>query len=103
VVFTTLLSIETMHNEKEQGVKLPREGTRLYNTLVCLGSIEPASSKEVTDALALRGHIYTVSDVSSYLMILRTRGLVRVVDYKRGVAGGSTWELTETADKLLGV
>lgn len=103
VVFTTLMSMEILHNEKEQNVKLPKKGTHLFNTLACLWSIEPANSREVTDTLLLHGHNFTVSDVSSYLMILRSRGLVRVVEYKRGVADGSTWELTEITNDLLGV
>ena len=103
VVFTTLMTMEIMHNEKSQNVKLPKQGTNLFKTLACLWSIEPANSREVTDTLTLHGDTFSVSDVSSYLMILRSRGLVRIVEYRRGVADGSTWELTETASDLLGV
>lgn len=103
VVFTTLKDFEIEHNDKPEDVKLPRQGTHLHNTLVCLWSIEPANSREVTDTLKLHGHPFTVSDVSSYLMMLRSRGLVRVIEYRRGMPDGSTWELTEIADELLGV
>lgn len=103
VVFSTLEIVDVAVNEKAQNVKLPRVGTHLHNTLACLFTIEPANSREVTDTLLLHEHDFTVSDVSSYLMILRSRGLVRVVDYKRGVADGSTWELTEIANDLLGI
>lgn len=103
VVYTTLNSMEITHNEKVQDVKLPKVGTYLFETLACLWSIEPANSREVTDTLVLRGHDFTVSDVSSYLMILRSRGLVTVVDYRRGVAGGSTWEVSDVAEGLLGL
>jgi hypothetical protein len=103
LVFTTLKDIEIEHNARPQDVSLPRQNTHLHNTLVCLWAIEPATSKEVTDTLVLRGHTFTVSDVSSYLMMLRARGLVRVVEYRRGVPGGSTWELSDIADELLGV
>lgn len=102
VVFTTLAEIEVMHNDPVSEVKLPKVGTHLHNTLVCLWSIEPANSREVTDTLILHGHDYSVSDVSSYLMMLRGRSLVQVIDYRRGVAGGSTWELTDIASELLG-
>jgi hypothetical protein len=103
VVFTTLLSLEVIHNEKAQDVRLPKAGTYLFATLSCLWQIEPANSREVTDTLVLHGHDFTVSDVSSYLMILRSRGLVTVVDYKRGVADGSTWECSDAALDLLGI
>jgi hypothetical protein len=103
VVFTTLDTLEIMHNSSPADAKLPRVGTHLHNTLVCLSSIEPANSREVTDTLTFQGFEYTVSDVSSYLMMLRTRGLVEVLEYKRGVPGGSTWELTAVANELLGV
>ena len=103
MVFTTLLSLEVIHNEKVKDVRLPRVGTYLFSTLSCLWQIEPANSREVTDTLTLHGNSFTVSDVSSYLMILRSRGLVRVVDYKRGVIDGSTWELAECALDLMGL
>lgn len=103
VVYTTLKTLEVIHNEKVQDAKLPKKGTFLFETLACLWSIEPANSREVTDTLTLHGHGFTVSDVSSYLMILRSRGLVRVVSYRRGVADGSTWELTEVTQDLLGI
>lgn len=103
VVFTTLLDVEIMHNDRPQDVKLPKAGTYLFATLSCLWQIEPANSREVTDTLALHGYEFTVSDVSSYLMILRSRGLVLVVDYKRGVPDGSTWECSSTTLDLLGL
>jgi len=103
VVFTTLLDLEVIHNEKVQDVRLPKVGTYLFATLSCLWQIEPANSREVTDTLTLHGHEFTVSDVSSYLMILRSRGLVSVVNYKRGVLDGSTWECSAVTLDLLGI
>lgn len=103
VVFTTLDSMEIIHNEPAHSTKLPKAGTYLFATLTCLWQIEPANSREVTDTLILRGHDFTVSDVSSYLMILRSRGLVVVESYKRGVADGSTWGLSDKASELLGL
>jgi len=101
VVFTTLEAVEVEHNEPPS-VRLPRIGTHLHSTLSCLASIEPASSKEVTDTLIFMGNTFTVSDVSSYLMMLRSRQLVEVVEYRRGLPGGSTWKLTPEARKLAG-
>ncbi len=103
VVYSTLNDMEIIHNLPAADAKLPKVGTHLHNTLTCLWSIEPANSREVTDTLIMHGYKYTVSDVSSYLMILRSRSLVEVIDYKRGIAGGSTWELTDIATELLGI
>lgn len=103
LIFTTLRDeMEVMHNDPSPSVKLPKVGTHLHSTLVCLWSVEPANSKEVTDTLWMHGYRYSVSDVSSYLMMLRGRSLVHVLDYKRGVPGGSTWETTTLANDLLG-
>lgn len=102
LVFTTLGDMDIQHNDPAQDVRLPKVGTHLHNTLSCLWAIEPANSKEVTDTLTFQGWGYTVSDVSSYLMMLRVRSLVTVLDYRRGVPGGSTWECTDTAVRLLG-
>jgi len=102
LVFSTLNDIEVLHNDPIQDTKLPKVGTHLHNTLVCLWSIEPANSREVTDTLSMHGHPYTVSDVSSYLMMLRGRNLVTVLESRRGVPGGSTWECTSIALELLG-
>lgn len=103
VVFTTLLDLEVVHNEKLPNVKLPKKGTALFAALSCLWQIEPANSREVTDTLILHGYEFTVSDVSSYLMILRSRGLVTVVSYKKGIPDGSTWECSSVALSLFGV
>lgn len=101
VVFSQLGEMDVSHSEKPQSIKLPKAGTFLFETLSCLCQIEPANSREVTDTLILHGHDFTVSDVSSYLMILRSRGLVRVVEYRRGVLDGSVWELSDITSELL--
>lgn len=104
VVFTTLESgAEIQHNEPAEAIKLPRPGSKLSSTLDCLLSIEPANSREVRDTLFFRDIVYTVSDVSSYLMMLRSKGLVDVVTSRRGVQDGSTWKVSDAAKKLLGV
>lgn len=100
-VFTTLVDMDVEPVSRPQDVCLPRRNSHLFNTLACLWHIAPANSREITDTLILHGHDFTVSDVSSYLMMLRTRSLVRVIEYKRGIPGGSTWECTEAADDLL--
>jgi hypothetical protein len=104
VVFTTLSDGMTIeHREQPSNVRLPREGTHLRITLLTLAAMEPATSKEVTDRLVELGRSFTVSDVSSYLTMLRAKGLVEALDSKRGVPGGSTWTLTDAATELIGM
>jgi hypothetical protein len=103
VVATTLKSIEIEHNDSGDDVKLPRKGTKLWETLMILTVEDEASSGEVTERLQEMGKDYTTSDVSSYLTILRARGLVTSVTSRRGMVGGSTWTLTSKASYLLGL
>lgn len=103
VLFTTVESVEIEHNDSGDDVKLPKQGTKLWDTLMILTVEDEASSGEITERLTLMGKAYTTSDVSSYLTILRSKGLVLTVDSRRGVAGGSTWTLTDKAADLLGI
>lgn len=104
MVFTTLTDgITIEHREKPTTAKLPKPGTHTRLTLQVLAMIEPASSKEVTDQLNAMGHSFSVSDVSSYLAMLRAKTLVEVIESRRGIPGGSTWELTPIAESLLGL
>lgn len=41
-----------------------------------------------------------ISEVSSQLTVLRYKGLVEVIDNRKGMAGGSTWRLTSQAKEL---
>ena len=56
----------------------------------------------VVSNLVYTSYSFSVSDVSSYLTILRSKGLVQTICSRRGVVGGSSWELTEVCRKLLG-
>jgi len=42
----------------------------------------------------------TMSEVSSQLTVLRYKGLVEVIDNRKGIPGGSTWQLTKQAQIL---
>lgn len=103
VVFTTLGTAEIIHSDSGSDVKLPREGTNLRKTLVVLSVQPEATSAEITQRLKELGEKFSVSDVASYLTILRSKGLVGTTVVRRGVVGGSTWILTEAAAELLGV
>ena len=103
VVQTTLESFEVTYSDTESRVKLPRRGSHMWNTLLCLANLERATSGEVTRRLIDLGHGFSVSDVSSYLTILRTKGLVLAVEIRKGIPGGSTWILSDTCGKMLNI
>lgn len=89
------------HREVE--VKLPKRDSNLWHTLMAVATLKKANSAEITQKLAETGQLFTVSDVSSYLTFLRTKRLVANVEIRRGVAGGSTWILTDPCAELVGV
>jgi len=103
VVKTTLESIEIMHVDVEAEAKLPRKDSNLWNTVKVLQMLEEASSARITRRLVDLGLEFSVSDVSSYLTILRSKGLVVTTESRRGLVGGSTWKLSDTCVRLLGV
>jgi hypothetical protein len=103
VVYTQLENMKILRTDTREDIKLPKRDTKLWNTLKVLTALEIASSAEVTQTLADLGNIFSVSDVSSYLTILRAKGLVEAPESRRGVQGGSTWNLTSAAKGLLGV
>ncbi len=101
VIETKLESFVITHNDSTADVKLPRKNTSIWFTLMALAREEVANSAEVTKVMVQLGYDFTVSDVSSYLTILRSKGLVLNIDVKRGVPGGSTWTLSDPCKELL--
>ena len=94
---------QTDHIDIDEEVTLPRRGTKLLGALGALYALEPASTKMITESVNASGTLQqTSSDIASQLTILRYKGLVEVTDYKRGVAGGSTWITTDIAKRLMG-
>lgn len=116
-MFTLLKdTIEGPLEDEADEVKLPRAGTTLYKTMMVLSIMPGGSSSDITQRLnelngflKSRGRIIrkdlllTVSDVSSYLTILRSKGLVERSEIRRGMAGGSSWIPTEVAIDLMGL
>jgi hypothetical protein len=102
VVYTTLERIEIEHNVTGGSVRLPMKGTNLRKTLMVVSVMPEASSREITERLADMGEAFSVSDVASYLGILRQKGLVQQTEVRRGIAGGSLWILTDAATNLIG-
>lgn len=102
VVFSVLAKMQIEHNDAGPDVKVPKQNTHLYNTMMAVDVLVEATTKEITDRLLDAGEGYSVSDVASYLTILRAKGLVATTVIRRGVLGGSTWVLTDIAQDLLG-
>lgn len=105
VVFTKLETITIEHRDTDN-VRLPKELTNLWYTVMVLSVLELATSAEITERLVdlgKPGKMFTVSDVSSYLTILRAKGLVQTIEFRRRMVGGSTWKLTDRCAALVGV
>lgn len=86
----------------EDVIRLPKMGTNLWATLMTLLVLQQASSAVITQRLVDLGRTFTVSDVSSYLTILRSKGLVLTTEFRRGIIGGSTWVVSGDAHHLIG-
>lgn len=103
VVQTKLESFVIQRNTPPAEIKLPKRGTNLWCTLVCAAALELGTSGEITRRLIDFGKRFSVSDVASYLTIMRGKGLVETTEVRRGVAGGSTWKVSDRCADLLGV
>lgn len=103
VVETKLEQMLVHHNDHGADIKLPKRDTHLWNTLMVLSVIGPANSADITERLNGLGKDFSVSDVASYLTILRAKGLVMAIEVRRGVVGGSTWDLTDICSDMVGI
>ena len=74
----------------------PRVGSKLSKCLIELYVLKVGT----TETLATR-LLQTNSDTSSQLTVLQARGLVEKIVENKGVAGGSTWQLSLFAKKNL--
>ena len=93
------------HIDIDDNVSLPKKGTKLMNALGALYALEPSSTGEVADLVNTNVPVVdkqSNSDIASQLTILRYKGLCDVVEYKRGVSGGSVWKVTDKAKRLMG-
>jgi hypothetical protein len=96
-------TIQTATVESGIDVKLPKPKSNLHKTLMVVSILDEPSSAEATERMQDLGVYRNVSDVSSYLTILRSKGLVETVVVRRGMLGGSTWRLTAASLKLLNI
>ena len=92
------------HIDIDEQVTLPKKGTKLMIALGALFAIEPATTGAVAELVnidVIEGSKQSNSDIASQLTILRYKGLSDIIDYKRGVVGGSTWCITDKCRKLM--
>lgn len=101
VLETTLGMMSSVKMDAGADVRLPRPKSNLHKTLMVVSILPEPTSAEVTERLQDLGVDHNVSDVSSYLTILRSKGLVETTVIRRGVAGGSSWRLTLASMGLL--
>lgn len=106
VVATVLADSMTIeHLDAEEDVTLPRRGSKLFDCLAALVGMREATTGEIAEALnfgRISVEVQSNSDVASQLTVLRYKGLVKVADGKerKGVRGGSMWEVTPSALRL---
>ena len=78
--------------------ELPRKGSKLSKCLGVVASVYPNNIKTGTVS-TISGD--TTSGAASKLMVLQHKGLIEKENSLRGVAGGSTWFLTNRAIEYL--
>lgn len=89
--------MKVSHSEIPDESSLPRKGSKLSLCFGTLHSLTRATTQRVAEYLD-----QSSSDTASQLTVLAAKGLVHRINEKRGVEGGSTWELTEYAVKIMG-
>lgn len=80
-------------------VALPSSGSQLSKILGCLVVMGNMTSSSVADRLGV-----STNKATTNLSVLRARGLIRVIENRKGHSGGSLWEVDEAVRiKFLGV
>lgn len=103
VIQTKLETATIDFGDVDERVSLPRTGSIMSKLLHLVKANEGASSVTIAGLLSTSlQEDRSVSDVSSYLTFLKSKGLVEPIEYRRGLAGGSTWKVTDPCKALLG-
>lgn len=90
-------------SEKPEDVTLPRQGTKLWQCLHALLTLQSANTTAITAQVNVENDTeYDTNEVSSHLTVLRYKGLVIVTEYRKGLPGGSTWTVTPASIRLMG-
>lgn len=83
---------------KKDDIKIPEVGTKMHRCFRSLAVVYPR--KMCTKDVALDAKL-TPKETSALLVALMARGLVDQVERRRGLQGGSIWQLSLTAHQLL--
>jgi hypothetical protein len=78
--------------------RLPAQDTKIYKCLLAVAHCWPSTimTLEVAHAAALQG-----KETSALMAVLSARGLVERLEERRGLVGGSIWQLTNTAAGMM--
>lgn len=102
---TTLGKATIEFSEVKENITLPRQGTTMSKVVHIVHANPGGSSQLIAQILNLQkgdeNKERTVSDVSSYLTLLKSKGLVEVLEYRRGLAGGSAWKVSDACRELI--
>lgn len=105
LVHTTLKTLDDMAEDltdvEPTPMTLPKPGTKLRHTFNALEYLEIATAGEIKLRLHMVGVKFSMTEISSYLTLMRPRKLVDIVVLGKGIPGGSVWEVTDKARSLL--
>ena len=85
---------------RQEEVQLPQGGTKIHRCLMAIVERYPTTPKtaEIAEHTGLQS-----KETASLVVALMARGLVNRVEERRGLKGGSVWELSHVTKKLLGI
>lgn len=82
----------------QREARLPAQDTKIYKCLLAVAHSWPRTimTLEVAHAAQLHG-----KETSALMAVLSARGLVERLEERRGLIGGSIWQLTPTAASMM--
>ncbi|NOQ30222.1 MAG: hypothetical protein GQ570_03770 [Helicobacteraceae bacterium] len=83
-------------SDKPSTSTLPMAGTKLSKCLGMLYANEPATTQTIAEKTK-----QTSSNTASQLTVLQAKGFALRTHVNKGVAGGSTWEVTPLARRII--
>ena len=82
----------------QREARLPAQDTKIYKCLLAVAQSWPSTimTLEVAHVARLHG-----KETSALMAVLSARGLVERLEERRGLVGGSIWQLTTTAAGMM--
>jgi len=100
VLFDESIDKPIMHVLPKRKTEVPRKGSKLSK---CLGVVASVYPKSIKTSKVAELSLDTSSGAASKLMVLQHKGLIEKINSMRGVAGGSTWILTNRGAEHLSI